>query len=83
MKQEIRVNKQAQKMLHEEEVQKVIREAITFANAGHHFFYHTKPIGIGLSSRDLIEMVEKETNETVYGGYKCVSGNEIKFSIRY
>ena len=78
---EIRVNKIKQERLQFEEVQKVISRAITFANAGHEFFYFTRQTGIGLSAHELIEMVEKETNETVYGT-KCVSGGEIKFCIR-
>ena len=79
---EIKVNKIKQKELHAEEVQKVLTRAITFANAGHEFFYYTRQTGIGLSAYELIEMIEEKTNETVYGGTKCISGNEIKFSIR-
>ena len=79
MKHEIKVNKQAQIRLQEEEVQKVIKTAITFANHGYDLFYHPRPSGIDLSAHELIEMVEKETDLNVYGG---VSGNQIKFRIR-
>jgi len=79
---EIRINKEAQEKQQKEELNRVIVRAKTYANAGVEFFEFKRQRGIGLSAYELIEMVEKETNETVYGGTKCVSGDHIRFSIR-
>jgi len=79
---EIRINKEAQEKQQREELNRVIVRAKTYANAGVEFFEFKRQRGIGLSAYELIEMVEKETNETVYGGTKCVSGDHIRFSIR-
>jgi hypothetical protein len=79
---EIKVNKQAQEQLHEEELKQVLTYAQSVANEGKEYFYHFKHRGTGLSSWELIQMVEKATNGTVYGGYKCISDGSIKFSIK-
>jgi hypothetical protein len=79
---EIKVNKNAQEQLHEEELKQVLTYAQSVANEGKEYFYHTKHRANGLSSWKLIEMVEEATNCTVYGGYKCISDNSIKFTIK-
>jgi len=79
---EIRVNLDAQKELHKKELEEVLNYARSIANRGLEHFYHTKHQHNGLSSYMLIEMVENATNETVYGGYKCVSDGTIRFSIK-
>ena len=79
---EIRVNKEAQEKLQREELQSVLDYAQSIANRGLEHFYHTKEKGNGLSSHELIAMVEKATNETVYGGYKCINDGTIRFSIK-
>jgi hypothetical protein len=40
------------------------------------------PRNIGVSPLELVAMVEKETNNTVYGGYKCIDDECITFNIR-
>jgi hypothetical protein len=79
---EIRVNKDAQEKLHQQELQSVLNYAQSVANQGKEYFYHTKHKANGLSSWGLIQMVEEATNDTVYGGYKCISDDSIKFSIK-
>lgn len=79
---EIKVNKNAQEELHKKELQQVLNYAQSVANEGKEYFYHTKHRANGLSSYKLIEMVEEATNCTVYGGYKCISDDLIKFSIK-
>jgi hypothetical protein len=79
---EIKVNKQAQEQLHKQELEQVLNYAQSVANQGKEYFYHTKHKANGLSSWTLIEMVEKATNSTVYGGSKCISGDSIRFSIK-
>ena len=45
-------------------------------------FNYPIPRNEGINSYILIDAVEKETEESVYGGYKCISNGVIKFSIR-
>ena len=63
---EIRINKQAQEKQQKEELNRVLVRAKTYANAGMEFFEFKRQVGIGLSPLELIEMVEAETNNTVY-----------------
>lgn len=79
---EIRVNKTKQEQTHKKLVEQILSTAREFANNGIDRFYYNLPEGIGLTTYQLIDMVEKATNETVYGGYKCVNGRQIKFTIR-
>ena len=79
---EIRVNKQAQEKKQQEELNRVIVRAKTYADAGMEHFYFQRQRGIGLSAYELIQIVEEETNETVYSAIGKFSGDEIKFSIR-
>ena len=79
---EIRVNKEAQEKLQREELRSVLNYAQSVANRGLEHFYHTKVQSNGLSIHGLIAMVEEATNETVYGGYKCINDGTIRFSIK-
>lgn len=79
---EIRVNKEAREKLHQEELRAVLITAQLTANTGKDCFYHSKIRGNGLSSHELIEMVEKTTNGTVYAGYGAISDGLIKFWIK-
>lgn len=79
---EIKVNKTKQEQIHKEIVKEILLTAQECASNGIDRFYYNLPIGVGLTTYQLIDMVEKATNETVYGGYKCVIGREIKFTIR-
>lgn len=79
---EIRVNKTKQEQIHKEIVKEILLTAQECANNGVDRFYYNLPSGIGLSICELIDMVEKATNDTVYVGYRCVYGREIKFTIR-
>jgi len=63
---EIRINKDAQEKQQREELNRVIVRAKTYANAGVEFFDFKRQIAIGLSPYELIQIVEKETNGTVF-----------------
>ena len=63
---EIRINKEAQEKQQKEELNRVLVRAKTYANAGMEFFEFKRQVEIGLSPYGLIQMVEKETNGTVY-----------------
>lgn len=52
------------------------------AEAGITSFYYPIPRYQGIDTRELIDTVEEETEETVYGGYKCIRDGLIKFSIK-
>lgn len=80
---EIKVNTTKQKQLQDQEIETILAKAKLTAEEGKNKFYHTLSEGIGMSAFEVISEIEKRTNETVYGGYKCVSGREIKFSILY
>ena len=79
---EIKINKNAQKKLHQQELQEVLSMAEFAANERKESFYHRKHRGTGLSTHELIEMVEKETNDSVFVGYKGIQDGSIKFTIR-
>jgi hypothetical protein len=78
---EIKVNTTKQKQLQVEEIKIILAKAKLTAEEGKNKFYHTLSEGIGMAPFEVISEIEKKTNETVYGGYKCVSGKEIRFSI--
>lgn len=78
----IQINKNAQEKLHQEELQEVLSMAEFAANTGKESFYHTKHRDTGLSTHELIDMVEKETNNSVFVGYKGINNGSIKFTIR-
>jgi len=84
---EIRINKKAQEKQQKEELGRVIVKAKTYANAGVEFFDFKRQKAIGLSPYELIKMVEKETNGTVYceEGFKATLQkfcNTITFTIK-
>lgn len=78
----IKINKTAQEKLHQEELQEVLSMAEFAANSGKQSFYHRKHRDTGLSTHELIAMVEKETNDSVYVGYKGIDNGSIRFTIR-
>ena len=78
----ITVSKNKQEENFKIHVKSIITMAKNKASEGIDRFYYPKPIGQGIDSHSLIDAVEKETEDTVYGGYKCISNGEIKFSIR-
>lgn len=78
----IKINKTAQEKLHQEELQEVLSMAEFAANSGKQSFYHTKHRDTGLSTHELIAMVEKETDDSVYVGYKGIDNGSIRFTIR-
>ena len=52
------------------------------ASRGRDRFRMRYPRNIGVGPLDLMTMVEKETNHTVYGGYKAIDDTFITFNIR-
>jgi len=77
---EIKINKEKQAQLQQAEVKKVLREAQIIADHGKKSFFHERELDNGLLSWQLINMIEKETNGTVYGAVKSMG--LIKFSIK-
>jgi hypothetical protein len=79
---QIKINKTAQEKLHQQELQEVLTYAQSAANEGKESFYHTKHRNTGLSSHELIDMVKKETNNSIFVGYGCIQDGTIRFTIR-
>ena len=79
---EVRVSQSAR----QEEVRRFIANTIIMAKdvarRGRDRFRMTYPRNIGVGPLELMAMVEKETNNTVYGGYKCIDDDCITFNIR-
>ena len=78
----ITINKNQQKLNFNKHVWTIIEIAKQTANQGRDRFYYTIPRNEGIHTWHLIDAVEKETEDSVYGGYKCISDGAIKFSIR-
>jgi hypothetical protein len=78
----ITVSKNQQDNNFKTHVESIITMAKNKAAAGIDRFTYPIPRGEGIDSYSLINAIEKETEETVYGGYKCISNGQIKFSIR-
>ena len=78
----ITVNKNQQKINFKTHVGTIITIAQQKAEIGIDSFYYPIPRGQGIDTTSLIDAVEKETEDSVYGGYKCIKDGEIKFSIR-
>ena len=79
---EIKVNKSARQQQVRNFLGNTIIMAQDVADRGRDRFRMRYPRNIGVAPRELIEMVEKETNSTVYGGYKCITDGFITFNIR-
>ena len=78
----IQVNKNQQAINFKRHVGTTITIAKQKAQNGITRFDYTKPTNQGIDTYSLIEAVENETEETVYGGYKCIKDGLIIFSIR-
>lgn len=78
----IQVNKNQQEINFKNHVWTIINIAKQKAKNGIKSFSYTTPRNQGISSFSLINAVEKKTEETVYGGYRCVKDGVIIFSIR-
>ena len=78
----IQVNKNQQEMNLRTHVWTIIEIAKQKAKAGIEHFKYTIPRNIGVSTFELIDAVENATEESVYGGTKCISDGLIRFSIR-
>lgn len=78
----IQVNKNQQAINFKKHVWTIIEIAQQKAKFGIDRFYYPKPINQGIDSYTLIDAVEKETEDSVYGGYKCIQDGKIKFTIR-
>jgi hypothetical protein len=78
----IQVNKNQQEINFKSHVCVIITIAMKKAREGYNRFSYPIPRNQGISSYDLIDRVEKETHDSVYGGYKCIKDGHINFSIR-
>jgi len=77
----IEVNKNQQKINQRTHIGTIIMIAQQKAKAGIEHFKYPIPRDIGISAFELISAVEEETEESVYGGTKCISDGLIRFSI--
>ena len=78
----IKINKNQQNLNFDKHVWTIIEISKQTANKGMNGFNYNIPRNQGISAHTLIDAVEKETEQSVYGGYKCISNGVIKFSIR-
>jgi hypothetical protein len=78
----IQVNKNQQAINFKTHIGTIITIAQQTAQAGRNGFKYPIPRKQGISSYDLIDEVEKQTEDTVYGGYRCIKDGYINFSIR-
>ena len=79
---EVKVNKSAREKEARDFVNNTILMAQDVAKRGVNKFRMQYPRNIGFGAFELIKMVEKETNNTVYAGYKAISDGVITFNIR-
>ena len=79
---EIKVNKSAREKQARDFLNNTIIMAQDVADRGMNKFRMQYPRNIGLGPHELMDMVEKETNNTVYGGYKCITDGFITVNIR-
>ena len=77
----IKVNKDAQRRKLTDTANIVVMMAEDCARRGLERFYYEYPKGYGFNAHQLIEQVEKQTENTVYAGYKSVSDGRIRFTI--
>jgi starvation-inducible outer membrane lipoprotein len=82
----IQVNKNQQKINFKTHVGTIITIAEQQAKAGLTSFSYPIPRNQGISHWEIISKVEEETENSVYGGHKCVSAEprcvRVKFNIR-
>ena len=79
---EIKVNKSAREKQARDFLNNTIIMAQDVADRGMNKFRMQYPRNIGLGAFEFMKMVEKETNDTVYGGYKAIGDGFITFNIR-
>ena len=77
----IQVNKNQQAINLKTHIGTIIMIAEQKAKVGIEHFKYPMPTNIGISAFELIDAIENATEESVYGGYKCVSDGLIRFSI--
>jgi len=77
----ITINRNQQEVNFKKHVWSIIEIAKQKAENGIERFYYPIPRNQGIDSSRLINAVEKETEQSVYGGYKCIKDGQIKFSI--
>ena len=75
----IQINKNQQAINFKRHIYQIIAVAKDKANNGIDRFYYPKPMNQGIDAHTLIDAVEKETEDSVYGSYK---DGKIKFLIR-
>ena len=78
----VKINKNQQNLNFNKHVWTIIEIAKQKAKIGMTGFNYPIPRNQGISAYTLIDAVEKETEQSVYGGFKCISNGVIKFSIR-
>ena len=78
----IQVNKNQQAINFKTHVGTIITIAQQRAKAGYNSFCYPIPRNQGIHTHHLISQVEKETEDTVFGGYKCIRDGSIHFTIR-
>lgn len=78
----VKINKNQQQINFKKHIWTIIEIAKQKAKIGMNGFNYPIPRNQGISAYALIDEVEKETEQSVYGGYKCISNGVIKFSIR-
>lgn len=78
----IQVNKNQQAINFKTHVGTIIEIAKQKAKSGYNSFSYPIPRNQGINTYSLIEKVENETEDSVYGGYKCIKDGYINFSIR-
>ena len=77
----IQVNKNQQAINLRTHVLTIIEIAKQKANVGIEHFRYPIPRDVSISAFELIDAVEEATEESVYGGTKCISDGLIRFSI--
>tara|TARA_R110000823_G_C15713029_1_gene477768 strand:+ start:219 stop:461 length:243 start_codon:yes stop_codon:yes gene_type:complete len=78
----IQVNKNQQAINLRTHIWTIITIAEQKAKAGIGHFKYPIPRDVDISTLELIDAVEEATEESVYGGTKCISDGRIRFSIR-
>ena len=77
----IQVNKNQQAINLKTHIGTIIMIAKQKASAGIGHFKYPIPRDVGISAFELIDAVENATEDSVYGGTKCISDGLIRFSI--
>lgn len=78
----IEVNKNQQGINKRTHINTIITIANHKAEEGIDTFHYPIPRNIDMSAHELIDKIEEETEDSVYGGYKCISDGLIRFTIR-